>query len=1011
MIQLKRSLIKAYKADRMLFTRSGDSETRHIPEKHFSKYLTIILTLFVTFSLLLITSILYTMIGKSMTGEFYHQLKAQQAEVGMILHDRFDFLRAMLNRISANDTLKDYMLKDNLISVRTFMNSGYTPDDGVFFSVYDQSSKQFMPELPDKYVVLKERLIEIDRSGISGNELPDKVSLKDLSRILYSPVIGQNDHYGTVFLFYSLTGDSRLWNRIKDYQNTMLLWERDGSLIDFLTGESVFDNILQNSVSGSDGTVISNGKEIIPVRKSPGFYLAVSTNELDEKKKDLIVNLTLLGISVFLLTILFSLYISRKITRRLDTLVSDAIGVAERPGSRFLNEERMKYSEFRKLARAFNTVLKSLFDVQEELKRNAEDKIYETTEVFRQTVEAAPDSITITRVGSGEFIHVNEAFVKITGYSKADIVGKSPREIGLFHHWEERNSMMKRLIADGEVNGVEIEFIRKNGELIHTLYSGRLVNFNGEECVVSVVTDITERKKSEKNILRSRENLQAILSSMPFGVVLVGADKTIKKINEAALKIIGYENEEDVIGRRCHDIMCPSEEDHCPILDFNEQIDRSEKYVVARDNRKIPVLKSAIRIMLDDQPVLLETFFDITDLKKAEKEKKELELQLQRAMKMEAIGTLAGGVAHDLNNILAGLVSYPELLLMDIPEDSHLRSPVLTIKKSGEKAAAIVQDLLTLARRGVSAMEVVNPNKIIEEYLKSPEHQVLLSNNPGVKVKVSLDDEIFNIKGSVVHLSKTIMNLVSNAAEAMQGGGEIKISTHNMYIDEPLKGYDRVRVGDYAVVTVSDTGIGMSDEDKERIFEPFYTKKKMGKSGTGLGMAVVWGTIKDHSGYIDIESEEGKGAVFKLYFPITRDTENNIENDDSLSGYRGNGEKILIIDDMEEQRIIAKGMLDRLNYNTASVPSGEDAVEYIKEKPVDLLVLDMIMNPGIDGLETYRRILEIYPGQKAIIASGYSEGKRVKDAQKIGAGAYIRKPYLLENIARAVRNELDRGKK
>ena len=219
-------------------------------------------------------------------------------------------------------------------------------------------------------------------------------------------------------------------------------------------------------------------------------------------------------------------------------------------------------------------------------------------------------------------------------------------------------------------------------------------------------------------------------------------------------------------------------------------------------------------------------------------ERKKLELQLRKSQKMEAIGTLAGGVAHDLNNILSGVVSYPELLLMDVPEESPLRQPLLTIQESGQKAAAIVQDLLTLARRGVSVTEVMNLNQLIEQYLNSPENHKILEYHPGVKVEVDLQAKIFNIHGSPVHLSKTIMNLVSNAAEAMPSSGAIHITTENQYIDRPLKGYDTVEEGDYIKLTVSDSGVGISPEDIDRIFEPFYTKKTMGRSGLFFGISI-----------------------------------------------------------------------------------------------------------------------------------------------------------------------------
>jgi signal transduction histidine kinase len=394
--------------------------------------------------------------------------------------------------------------------------------------------------------------------------------------------------------------------------------------------------------------------------------------------------------------------------------------------------------------------------------------------------------------------------------------------------------------------------------------------------------------------------------------------------------------------------------------------------------------------------------------KKAEAERVKLEAQLRRAQKMEAIGTLAGGVAHDLNNILSGIVSYPELILMELPESSPLRRPVTTIMQSGEKAAAIVADLLTLARRGVPVKEVESLNKIIEEYLQSPEHEKTISSHPGVTLDTRLQPDLLYLLGSRVHLSKVVMNLISNAAEAMPDGGVIQVTTENRYVDRPICGYDEVQEGDYVMLTVRDSGVGIAAEDQERIFEPFYTNKTMGRSGTGLGMSVVWGTVKDHDGYIDIASEEGNGTTVTIYLPVTRiRPAEDADTSFSLERYRGNGESILIIDDVEVQRDITSTILEKLGYRVAAVASGEEAVAYLENGSADLLILDMIMDPGIDGLETYRRVLRQHSKQKAIVTSGFSETARVREVQRLGAGEFVRKPFTFEKIGVAVRKALE----
>jgi signal transduction histidine kinase len=399
---------------------------------------------------------------------------------------------------------------------------------------------------------------------------------------------------------------------------------------------------------------------------------------------------------------------------------------------------------------------------------------------------------------------------------------------------------------------------------------------------------------------------------------------------------------------------------------------------------------------------------DITEHKRAEEEKRSLEERLQRAEKMEALGQLAGGVAHDLNNVLGVVIGYAELLTMRISEGDPTRGYADKILTSTEKAASIIQDLLTLARRGVTASEVINLNSVVSGFQKTPVFEKLRDYHPSVTFSTECDQNLLNIKGSPVHLEKTVMNLVSNAAESISGKGEVTIRTENLYLDKAIRGYDEVKEGDYAVLTVSDTGMGIPAENREKIFEPFYTKKTMGRSGTGLGLAIVWGTVKDHNGYIDVQTKVGEGTTFRLYFPVVREELIAEQQKAPIERYMGRGESVLVVDDIAEQREMAETILRGLGYQVRSVFSGEEAVEYLKENKADILILDMIMAPGIDGLETYRRVLETNPKQKAILVSGFSETERVRKAQEIGAGAYVRKPYMTEQIGVAIREELSR---
>lgn len=427
----------------------------------------------------------------------------------------------------------------------------------------------------------------------------------------------------------------------------------------------------------------------------------------------------------------------------------------------------------------------------------------------------------------------------------------------------------------------------------------------------------------------------------------------------------------------------------------SEQITAQYK---TRSDERVPVEVSANLLSFEGHQYTCIFARDIS-------EKQQMMARLQRAEKMETLGNLAAGVAHDLNNILGGLVSYPQLLLLEMAQDDPLRSHLVTIQRSGQKAADIVEDLLTLSRRGVAINEVMDLNQITSDYLGSPEFAKLKRRHPEVSMKADLDDDLFNLKGSAIHLSKTLMNLVVNAAEAMPDGGTLSLETHNCYMETEAQSPTGLPEGEYVRLTVSDTGVGISAEDREHIFEPFFTKKKMGASGTGLGMSVVWATIQDHQGAIQVASEEGRGTSFELYFPATREAVEYVDEHFVLEDYLGSG-SILVVDDVEEQRLIASQMLSKLGYQVEIAPSGETALDLFGQRSFDLVVLDMIMAPGIDGLETYQRMQAIAPQQRAIIASGFSESERVQKMQQLGAGAYLKKPYTLEKLAKTVRSTM-----
>jgi len=630
-------------------------------------------------------------------------------------------------------------------------------------------------------------------------------------------------------------------------------------------------------------------------------------------------------------------------------------------------------------------------------------------------LDATPGFVGFADAKDTHIVYINTAGRKMVGVQAQEDVTRL--KIADVHpEWTNKlfcNEIIPTAIRDGMWTG-ECAFLNRDGHetpvmmvlLAHKSPGGDVERFS------TVSIDITERKRAMEALQESEEKYKNLIENAAEAI-FVAQDGKLVFINPMTTMMIGFSSE-GLMSRSFVEFIHPDDRDM--VIDRHHRRVKGEELphiysfrIIRGDGNVIWVELNTVVVNWKGKPATLNFLNDITERNRAEQEKRSLEERLQRSEKMEALGTLAGGVAHDLNNVLGIVVGYAEMTLDEVDKSSPLRPGLVNIMNGGLKAAAIVDDLLTLARRGVPGRSILNLNKIIADCQKSPEFDNLSFHHSSVKIKTDLEPDLLNISGSSVHLGKSLYNLVSNACEAMAKGGLVTITTSNQYLDKPIHGYDQIRAGDYVVLSVSDTGEGIHEVDLKRIFEPFYTKKVMGRSGTGLGLAVVWGTVKDHNGYINVESEKGKGSTFTLYFPVTREEITAEAVSVAISEYTGNGESILVVDDVKEQRDLAAGMLRTLNYNVSSVSSGEAAVAFLKEHEVDLMVLDMIMDPGMDGLDTYKKVLEIYPKQKAIIVSGFSESDRVKTTRKLGAGAYVRKPYIKEKLGLAVRKELDRS--
>ena len=422
----------------------------------------------------------------------------------------------------------------------------------------------------------------------------------------------------------------------------------------------------------------------------------------------------------------------------------------------------------------------------------------------------------------------------------------------------------------------------------------------------------------------------------------------------------------------------------------------------------LPLEIRSNEIEFNGRQVTVSTIRDITERKKAEQEKLELQENLAKANKLEALGLMAGSVAHDLNNILSGIVSLPEILLMDRDLSAKHRKAIHSIQDAGKRAASVVSDLISIARDRATPQVINKPNTIIIDHLSSLEHVDYIARFPGISIQLELSDDLQNIRCSAIHIKKILMNLLGNAMEALKDRGSIIISTENVHLEKPLLAYETITEGDYIKIAITDDGVGISQTDIERIFEPFYSKKVMGRSGTGLGLAIVWNRVHDHDGFINVISGTS-GTTFEVYLPATTETETTASPVAPLKTLKGNGEVILVVDDELDQCLIACNLLKNLGYTPIQATSGEEAVQMCKNTSVDVVLLDMVLEQEMSGRQIYEKILCYNQRQKAVVVSGFSEEDEIAKIKNLGVSHFVKKPYTVHQLAIAVKQILERS--
>lgn len=776
------------------------------------------------------------------------------------------------------------------------------------------------------------------------------------------------------------------------------------------TGQSLPEaDIIKTALSRNEGTAIMTGVDGIariqafaPINsgsRETGIYGSIGvplSTVYAEANRALVINLSGLGIVIFLLLLIAWFGSDAFIVRHMKALMS----AAKRLGAGDLRARTgMPYGkgELGELARVFDVMAQSLEE------RGAErQRAEENTARYREIFENSLNEIYMFDAETLQFIEVNGAAQRNLGYSMPELEQMTPLDLKPALTPETFADLVTPLkTGDKEKIVFYTDHKRKDGSLYPVEVHLQCFIFESHRVFVAIILDITERKLAERALQESETKLRAIFqeSRDAIGVSKAG---THVLVNTAYLKLFGYEDESELFGTSILSLIAPDEREKVQengrmLMEVGEAPQFYETRGLRKDGSEFDMDVSVSTYELEGEVYTLVTLRDIT-------EHKILEESLRQSQKMEGVGRLAGGVAHDFNNFLTAVEGYIDLTLLDLPDGSHERENLLEARHSAERAADLTRQLLLFSRREPLEPKPVNLNAIINELLK------MLSRLIGEQYSIitSLDDDLPTVKADTGHIEQVLMNLVVNARDAMGGGGEIEIGTAKVQVDEEyVYSHTGARTGKFARLFVRDTGSGMDADTLSHVFEPFFSTKKTGM-GTGLGLSVVYGIIAQHGGWIDVESKPGSGSTFSVFLPAVpfEVAETGVETV-LIDALQGHGEKILLVEDEESVRALAEKMLSGHNYTVVSAASAEEALDIFEKESGDFrLVFSDVILPGMDGIRLVGRLIECKPELRVMLASGFMEGM---DFQKIRRKGYrfLEKPYALTDLLQQVKELLE----
>ena len=634
-------------------------------------------------------------------------------------------------------------------------------------------------------------------------------------------------------------------------------------------------------------------------------------------------------------------------------------------------------------------------------------ELVEREELFHLISENAADMIAIVDM-EGKRLYNSLSYHRVLGYSPEELQASSSFEQ---IHPDDRERV-KKAAADARSTGIgrtlEYRLRHKDGTWLWLESTSSVIqNARGEpEKLIIVNRDISERKKTEEALRQSEAGFRSVVQDAPYGIYRASSTGQILQVNPALEKMLGYELQDELLkselvtGIFLHD---GEYERLTELLIRTNEIKDVETEWKRRDGTPITVRCSGRRINDEGgMPAYFEVFAeDVT-------EKRVLEKQLRMAQKMEAIGRLSGGIAHDFNNLLGVIIGYSRVLKKELGGNSALCEHAVEIEKAGQRAASLTKQLLAFSRQQVLTPAVLNLNTLVSDM----EGMLPRLLGEDIAVSLTLHSELGSVKADQSQIEQVIMNLAVNARDAMPQGGKLKIQTANVELDQVYaRDHPGSKAGNYVLLAVTDTGTGMNAETLAHIFEPFYTTKERGK-GTGLGLATVYGIVKQSNGYIVVDSAPGKGTTFQIYLPQhigkPATEEREVDSGEKLRG----SESILLVEDSEPLRKLAQTFLESAGFRVMSAEHGEDALQVASRhgKTFDLLLTDVVM-PGMNGRVLAEHLLPRQPGMRVLYMSGYTDSFIAGHGVLEPGTHLLHKPFTDEVLIRKVREVLDGGKK